>query len=90
VPLPPRGLIKHVGATADNFAMSSVPREGIHVNRHDDYLHFTAVLDDKVVDIKLWPESARNLAGAIQQLAAEAESHGAHGADHPKRLWSRP
>ena len=56
--------------------------------RHDDHLHFTAVLDDKIVDIKLWPERARGLADAIERLADEAESHVADQADRPKRLWS--
>lgn len=67
---------------------SGARREAIHVNRHDDHLYFTAVLDDKIVDIKLWTERARRLADAIERLADEAESRGADQADRPKRLWS--
>jgi hypothetical protein len=72
--------------------MSSAPlRDGLHVNRHDDHLHFTAVLDGKVVDIKLWPPAARGLAQAIQDLSDEAAAHPTSEgrADRQKRLWSR-
>ena len=63
-------------------------RDGIHVNRHDDHVHITSVQDGTTVDVKLWPDNARNLAAALHQIAAEAAAHAAPQPERPKRLWS--